>query len=198
MFTGIVTDVGRISEVTDFDGDKTIVINMESIPTDDLDVGDSICVNGVCLTVTRIETDLIYLDVSAETLACTNFNQYKAGTRVNIEKAMLLDTRLNGHLVSGHVDCVAKIGSITEDGRSVRYEIILPEDYLQYVCKKGSICIDGVSLTINDTAGTNISVNIIPQTIVKTIFSDYVEGSLVNVEVDIVARYLEALIKPYR
>ena len=198
MFTGIITAIGTISEITEYDKDKTFLINAGSMPLSDLNIGDSVCINGVCLTVTKSSNDSILVDVSAETLECTNFSQYNIGSRVNLEKAMLSDMRFNGHLVSGHVDCVASIGSIDKDGRSIRYEIILPDAYMKYVCKKGSICVDGVSLTVNEKDASNINVNIIPHTLSSTIFSDYVTGSLVNIEVDVIARYLEALVKPYQ
>jgi riboflavin synthase len=198
MFTGIITAIGTISEVIDYNGDKTFIINTGQMSNDDLSKGDSVCVNGVCLTVIEKNSHNISVDISSETLKCTNFDECKNGTRVNLEKAMLPNTRFNGHLLSGHVDCVAKIVSLHPEARSIRYHIKLPEEYLRYVSIKGSISIDGVSLTINGIEGPEISINIIPHTLTSTIFSDYVNGSRVNVEVDIIARYLESLIKPYQ
>ncbi len=196
MFTGIITTIGTVSKVIDHDGDMSFVIDIAEKSIDDLENGDSVCINGVCLTVIDKKINSIMVDVSSETLQCTNFSDCNSGSRVNIEKAMSATARFNGHLVSGHVDCVANIVLIEPEGRSKKLKIQLPEKYMKYVSRKGSICIDGVSLTVNEVSGTNISVNIIPHTVSNTIISDYVTGSKVNVEVDIIARYLESLIKP--
>ena len=160
----------------------------------DVKAGDSICVNGVCLTVTDCSGNQFTVDVSVETLDCTTFNEFKDGSKVNLEKALHLSDRLHGHLVTGHVDGVGTIKDRKPDARSERIDIDCPPNLLRYVSKKGSVCIDGVSLTVNEKSATGFSVNIIPHTLEQTIISNYTKGTRVNIEVDIIARYLETLI----
>lgn len=159
-----------------------------------LNKGDSIAVNGVCLTVTAINDGKIAADVSGETLACTAFSDIRRGHRINIEKALLPVTPLSGHFVSGHVDGVGIINALTDDGRSVRMRVSAPQDLGKYIATKGSVCVDGVSLTVNHIAGAEFDVNIIPHTRAATIIGEYTIGRRVNIEVDIIARYLERLL----
>jgi len=193
MFTGIIQAIGIIKKVESKGSDKRFTIDTGKLDLSDVSIGDSICVNGICLTVIEL-VDCGYLtDVSNETLSCTTFDSLIAGSKVNLEKALMLSDRLNGHIVSGHVDGVGEITDTYDDARSVRYKIKASDILAKYICKKGSICIDGVSLTINDADGANFSVNIIPYTTEETIFSVYKKGTAINLEVDLIARYLENL-----
>jgi len=193
MFTGIIEAIGKIELVEDIDSDKRFVITSGSLNLSDVQRGDSISVNGVCLTVVDLQEKGFSVDVSVETLSCTTFNEIAIGDQVNLEKALQLSSRLSGHMVSGHVDGKGMIRKKLADARSERFEIKFPADLGKYICKKGSICIDGVSLTVNDAGKSTFSVNIIPHTLQETIFSAYTEGTQVNLEVDIVARYMESL-----
>ena len=194
MFTGIIEAIGSIVLIERIDSDKRFVFNTESLDLSDVKLGDSISVNGVCLSVVELQVTGFSADVSVETLSCTTFNEFETGEKVNFEKALLLSSRLSGHMVSGHVDGMGIIQKKTTDARSERFEIKFPAELGKYICKKGSICVDGVSLTINEVDEATFSVNIIPHTNEETIFSNYVEGKQVNLEVDIVARYMESLI----
>ena len=194
MFTGIIEAIGNIESIEDIDSDKRFLLNTNLLDLSDVKRGDSVCVNGVCLTVVELEDKGFSTDVSLETLSCTTFNDLTAGDPVNLEKALQVSSRLSGHMVSGHVDGKGKIQKKYTEARSERFEINFPAELGKYICKKGSICIDGVSLTINDADKSMFSVNIIPHTLKETIFSEYIEGKLVNLEVDIVARYMESLI----
>ena len=194
MFTGIIEAIGSIVLIERIDSDKRFVFNTESLDLSDVKLGDSISVNGVCLSVVELQVTGFSADVSVETLSCTTFNEFETGEKVNFEKALLLSSRLSGHMVSGHVDGKGIIQKKTADSRSERFEIKFPAELGKYICKKGSICVDGVSLTINEVNEATFSVNIIPHTNEETIFSNYVEGKQVNLEVDIVARYMESLI----
>ncbi len=194
MFTGIIEAIGKIELIEDIDSDKRFVIASDSLKLSDVQQGDSISVNGVCLTVVDVQEKGFSIDVSVETLSCTTFNELAAGDQVNLEKALQLSSRLSGHMVSGHVDGKGIIQKKVADARSERFEIKFPAELGKYICKKGSICIDGVSLTINDAEESTFSVNIIPHTLEETIFSQYIEGRSVNLEVDIIARYMESLI----
>ncbi len=194
MFTGIIEAIGSIVLIERINSDKRFVFNTESLNLSDVKLGDSISVNGVCLSVVELQVTGFSADVSVETLSCTTFNEFETGEKVNFEKALLLSSRLSGHMVSGHVDGKGIIQKKTADARSERFEIKFPVELGKYICKKGSICVDGVSLTINEVDEATFSVNIIPHTNEETIFSNYVEGKQVNLEVDIVARYMESLI----
>ncbi|MCH8079415.1 MAG: riboflavin synthase [Proteobacteria bacterium] len=194
MFTGIIEAIGSIVLIERIDSDKRFVFNTESLDLSDVKPGDSISVNGVCLSVVELQVTGFSADVSVETLSCTTFNEFETGEKVNFEKALLLSSRLSGHMVNGHVDGKGIIQKKTADARSERFEIKFPAELGKYICKKGSICVDGVSLTINEVNEATFSVNIIPHTNEETIFSNYVEGKQVNLEVDIVARYMESLI----
>ncbi len=193
MFTGIIEAIGKIELIEELDSDKRFVISSDLLNLSDVRIGDSISVNGVCLTVVDLQEKGFSTDVSVETLSCTTFNELAEGDQVNLEKALQLSSRLGGHMVSGHIDGKGTIQKKVADARSERFEIKFPAELGKYICKKGSICIDGVSLTINEVGPSFFSVNIIPHTNVETIFSEYTEGRQVNLEVDIVARYMESL-----
>lgn len=193
MFTGIIEATGTIQSIEEKGIDRCFTIDTGKLDLSDVSLGDSICVNGVCLTVIELGAQGFSTDVSTETLLCTTFDKLEVGRQVNLEKAMQLTDRLSGHIVSGHVDGVGEVISMRDDARSVRYEIEVPGVLVRYICKKGSICIDGVSLTINGVDASRFDVNIIPHTMQETVFSEYREGTIVNLEVDIIARYLEQL-----
>ena len=194
MFTGIVQAVGQIASVASRAEDVRLTVVSDSLDFSDVSPGDSIAVNGVCLTVVELQGKGFDTDVSAETLSCTTFSDLAAGNSVNLEKALLPTTRLGGHLVSGHVDGIATVTASREEGRSRRIEFTLPAALSRYIAAKGSVCIDGVSLTVNDVSGNTFSVNIIPHTQQQTIINHYQPGSHANIEVDIIARYLERLL----
>jgi riboflavin synthase len=156
-------------------------------------MGDSIAVNGVCLTAVELPGDGFSADVSNETLALTTLGNLKVGSRVNLEKALTLSDRLGGHLVSGHVDGIGTVLERSPDARSERFVIEAPDVLARYIAQKGSVCVDGTSLTVNKVDGARFELNIVPHTLQETIIGDYVPGSEVNLEVDLIARYLERL-----
>ena len=175
-------------------GDVSMRVVSRALPWADYAVGESIAVNGVCLTVVNLHEDGFDADVSVETLEVTALGETGESGRVNLEPALSVGERLGGHLVSGHVDCKGRIIELTSDARSIRMRVELPTEYARYVAQKGSICIDGVSLTINAVSGSCFELNIIPHTADNTIIGDYAVGSVVNIEVDLLARYLERLL----
>ncbi|MYA35485.1 MAG: riboflavin synthase [Gammaproteobacteria bacterium] len=193
MFTGIVAAVGTLLERNDRGGDCRLRIAAETLDLGDTGIGDSIAVNGCCLTVVELEADGFSADVSNETLRCTTLGSLEPGRRVNLEKAMCLGDRLGGHLVSGHVDGIGALLRRESDGDSLRLSLRAPAGLTRYIARKGCICIDGASLTVNEVDGTDFSVNIIPHTRAETIIGQYREGQQVNLEVDLLARYLERL-----
>ena len=174
-------------------GDVRLTVSSDALPWGDYEIGESIAVNGVCLTAVALHDDGFDTDVSVETLDVTALGKLSTGSTVNLEPALSLNERLGGHLVSGHIDCVGSVTARAVDARSVRLTIEIPAEYAHYVAKKGSVCVDGVSLTINEVSGFSFELNIIPHTASVTIIDDYVMGSIVNVEVDLLARYLERL-----
>ncbi len=196
MFTGIVLDIGRIASMETRGDDLRLAIAVEQLSLDKVSLGDSIAVNGVCLTVVELSTKTFYADVSIETLDCTTLGKLEVGSPVNLEPALTPSTALGGHWVSGHVDGIAHIKQMRADGRSTRVDIEVPATLVRYIVAKGSVTLDGVSLTVNSVSGTCFGINIVPHTLEKTIFSEYHEGSAVNIEVDIIARYLEKLLAP--
>ena len=175
-------------------GDVRLSVRSDGLPWSDYELGESIAVNGVCLTAVALHEDGFETDVSVETLDVTALNSLVTGSEVNLEPAISLGERLGGHLVSGHVDCVGTVTARAADARSIRFTIEIPREYAHYVAKKGSVCIDGVSLTINEVSGNAFELNIIPHTAEVTIIDGYTVGSTVNVEVDLLARYLERLL----
>jgi len=194
MFTGIIQSLGSIDSIERKGGDISLVINSGELDLAACDLGDSIAVNGVCLTAVSYATGQFAADVSTETLNKTSLGELKQGSTVNLEKALTLNTALGGHLVSGHVDGLASVVDLHEDARSIRYTFELSPALQHYIAEKGSVTIDGTSLTVNRVEGNRFDVNIVPHTREKTIFQFYRVGTRVNIEVDIIARYLERLI----
>ncbi len=195
MFTGIIEAVGEVADSRMQDGDLRLRIRTGALDLGDVILGDSIAVNGVCLTVVELPGDGFWADVSRETLAHTEFELLGAGDQVNLEKALLPTSRLGGHIVSGHVDGIGEVLERRDDGRSVRFRIQAPEALARYIATKGSITVDGVSLTVNAVAGRVFELNIVPHTLEGTLISAYRAGRRVNLEVDMIARYLERLLQ---
>lgn len=196
MFTGIIEGQGRVAQCQMKGGDLTLKVHSNTLDMSDVQLGDSIATNGVCLTVTRLEGRAYWADVSAETLAHTTLRQWQVGRVVNLEKALQPSSRLGGHLVSGHVDSVGEITSIWPDARSIRYRVKVMPELMRYIALKGSICVDGASLTVTGLEQDEFELSIVPHTAQETIMSTYQVGTQVNVEVDQIARYLERLIAP--
>ena len=194
MFTGIIQAIGNISKIDSNGPDSRIVFKVGKMKLDDVKIGDSISVNGVCLSITEKTKDSFSSDLSSETLSLTTFIEMRANSKVNLEKAMNFSSRVNGHLIAGHVDGVGVIKEMKNDGRSILILIEFPEELEKYISKKGSIAVDGVSLTINGTKENTFSINIIPYTLSGSIISEYNIGTKVNIEVDLIARYLEKLV----
>lgn len=194
MFTGLIQDVGRIAAQHARGGDLRLHIAVGALPMDDVAPGESIAVSGVCLTVVEQDAQGFVADVSNETLACTTLGALAVGAAVNLERALLATDRLGGHLVAAHVDGIGKVESITDDARSQRWRFRAPMSLLRYIAAKGSICVDGVSLTVNAVDADGFEVNLIPHTIANTAFAETRIGAAVNLEVDLVARYVERLL----
>ena len=195
MFTGIILAVGEISAIDRKAGDCRLTIATGKLPLHDVVLGDSIAVNGVCLTAVELGANYFCADVSNETLSRTILNAATVGTPVNLELALTPTTRLGGHIVSGHVDGIGAVTEKQADGRSFRFKFKVPDNLAKYIAEKGSICINGISLTVNEVDGAVFSVNIVPHTLKETTLGDAVVGTKVNLEVDLLARYLERLIK---
>jgi riboflavin synthase len=193
MFTGIVEATGRIVRTEPRGGDVRLVVDAGTLGLDDVAIGDSIAVAGICLTAVSIEGNSFAVDVSNETLSRTSLGALGKGARVNLEKALRLADRLGGHLMAGHVDGLAHIVAIEPDARSQRWTFELPRELARYAAPKGSIAVDGVSLTINEVDGCRFGVNLIPHTVEVTTLGDRKVGDAVNIEVDLVARYVERL-----
>ncbi len=193
MFTGIIEATGTIQKIEPKEGDWKVTIHTGKMDLSEVEIGDSIAANGICLTVIALNTDGYVADVSAETLNVTTANEWNVGTEVNLEKALRLQDRLGGHLVSGHVDGVGDVKRIIQDGRSWRYEIEAPLSLAKYIASKGSICINGISLTVNQVNGSLFDVNIVPHTRQETTIKTFKKGTRVNLEVDLLARYLERM-----
>jgi riboflavin synthase len=194
MFTGIITAVGTIATIQPRGGDVRLRIATGKLDLSDVQLGDSIAVSGVCLTAVELPGDGFWADASRETLERTILGEAAPGMKVNLEKALTPTTRLGGHLVSGHVDGVGVVTVWQPDGRSWRLRIQAPDALARYIAEKGSICVDGVSLTVNRVDGAAFELNIIPQTLAETSLADFKIGRRVNLEVDLIARYLERLL----
>jgi len=194
MFTGIIEAVGRIQKIEPVGGDMRLFVDAGSLDMSDVQLGDSIAVNGVCLTAIEFNEKYFSADVSNETISLTSLKDLGVGSEVNLEKALLPTTRLGGHLVSGHVDGLGEVVSIKEESRSIQLIIKSPEELKHYIAMKGSICIDGTSLTVNKISNTDFEINIVPHTQQQTIIKNYKPGTKVNIEVDLIARYLERLL----
>jgi riboflavin synthase len=195
MFTGIIQAVGAIKRLEPRGEDVRLHVYTHKLDLGDVQLGDSIAVNGVCLTAVDLPGDGFWADVSGETLRRTTTGTLQQGKKVNLEKALTPTTRLGGHLVSGHVDGIGEVISRTSDGRSEQFVIRAPDNLARYIAEKGSICVDGISLTVNDVNGATFTLNIVPHTLQETTMDGFNVGSKVNLEVDIIARYLERLIQ---
>ena len=191
MFTGIVKAVGAVIDITSKTGDICMSIQSSKPSCRDIRLGESIAVNGVCLTAVTVCKNGFNVDISRETLTTTTLDSLKVGSHVNIEPALTVGDSMSGHFVTGHVDCVGKVILKKPDARSTYLRISFPSSFLKYIVPKGSICIDGVSLTVNEVSGNECTVNIIPHTSDVTILDGYQVGTEVNIEIDLIARYLE-------
>lgn len=194
MFTGIIQAEGAVQKIEPRQGDWRVTIHTGKLDMTDVAIGDSIAANGICLTAIELGADYYVADVSGETLSVTTAGDWTVGMPLNLEKALRLQDRLGGHLVSGHVDGVGTVKSIRQDARSWRYEIEAPIGLCKYIAAKGSICINGVSLTVNEVNGCVFGVNIVPHTLQETTIKHFKQGSKVNLEVDLLARYLERML----
>lgn len=194
MFSGIIAGVGCLTHAEDRDGGLRLNVATEGLGMDDVRIGDSIAVNGVCLTVVKLEGNTFTVDVSRETLNCT-VGLERQGSRVNLEKALRLSDRLGGHLVSGHVDGVGEVVTFNDLGESWQLAIRAPDALARYIAVKGSITINGVSLTVNHVAGSEFEVNLIPHTLEVTTLNELEVGAQVNLEIDLIARYVERMMQ---
>ncbi len=192
MFTGIIESLGRVQNIQDVSGDIRLRIQTD-LDMSDVHLGDSIATNGICLTVVEFGDDWYAVDVSRESLHRTTLGHWKIGQPVNVEKAMLPTTRFGGHIVSGHVDALGEITVVRQDARSLYFEVTAPADLAKYLAEKGSITVDGISLTINHLRGSIMSLNLIPHTAERTNIGTWQVGTKVNLEVDVLARYIERL-----
>lgn len=195
MFTGIIESVGTISSLTDLGDNYRLVVNVGKLDMADVHLGDSIATNGVCLTVVDMGQDYYAADVSSETIKHTAFADYRNNTQVNLEKAMRADSRFGGHIVSGHVDGVGTVERINKHTNYIEVWVKAPAAIAKYIAHKGSITVDGVSLTVNEVDGASFMLWLIPHTLQETVFGTYTAGSNVNLEVDVIARYLERLLQ---
>ncbi len=194
MFTGIIKAKGTVRQLDKRSGDVRLSVVSPDLDWSRFEVGESIAVNGVCLTAVGIGAEGFDADVSVETLDVTGLGTLAVGSAVNLEPALRVGESLGGHLVSGHVDCIGRVVEMAKDARSVRLGIEIPHPFARYIAKKGSVTVDGVSLTINEVSGNTFNLNIIPHTASVTTIGDYAVGTAVNIEVDQVARYLERLL----
>ena len=194
MFTGIIQAVGEVASIEQRGGDMRISLNTGGLDMADVSLGDSIAVNGVCLTVVESSATGFVADASVETIDLTTVGQWQVGTRVNYEKSLTPSTRLGGHMVSGHVDGIGEVIERHPDARSERFSIKVPSDLARYIAHKGSITVDGTSLTVNKVSGAEFELNIVPHTLEHTVFGGYESGTKINIEVDVIARYLERLL----
>lgn len=194
MFTGIIEGVGAIASIEPRGGDLRLRVATGTLPFDEVRLGESIAVNGVCLTVVAFDAASFEADASTETLALTTLGRLAPGSAVNLERAMRPSDRLGGHLVSGHVDGVGAVVSIAADARAQRWRFSAPRPLLRYVAKKGSICVDGVSLTVNEVDDHGFEVALVPHTVAHTAFASTRVADAVNLEIDLVARYVERLV----
>lgn len=194
MFTGIIEALGTIKAININEQGARLVVASDSLDMSDVNLGDSIATNGICLTVVAFDSNSYSVDVSKETLTRTGFANYQVGHMVNLEKAMLPTTRFGGHMVSGHVDGVAEIVSINHNGNSIEYWVSMSADLAPYIAEKGSVTIDGISLTVNSLCDDKFRLTIVPHTTEQTIIKNYEVGTRVNIEVDLIARYIERLL----
>ena len=195
MFTGIIKAIGKVIAIDSLGGDSRLHMDAGALALESVTLGDSIAVNGVCLTVIDLGPKTFAADISQETLGLTTLGQLTVGSRINLEPSLSLASPLGGHLVSGHVDGVGELKSLEPDARSTRMGFAVPQALQRYIARKGSITLDGTSLTVNEVSAEKIFVNIVPHTLEQTIMGSYEMGTRVNVEVDLIARYLERLIE---
>lgn len=193
MFTGIIEAIGQVRALQARAGDLRLCIGSGNLDMHDVALGESIAVNGVCLTVVAFSADHFEADVSNETLRCTTLGELQVDAPVNLERAMRADGRFGGHIVSGHVDGVGEVRSITAESRSQIWRFRVPAALSRYIAEKGSVCIDGTSLTVNAVEGDEFEVNLVPHTVTHTRFHSLTTGARVNIEVDLIARYVERL-----
>ncbi|PSW02098.1 riboflavin synthase [Photobacterium lipolyticum] len=193
MFTGIIEAVGTITALTPKGADISVTVDSGKLDLSDVKLGDSIATNGVCLTVVELTGKGYVADLSLETLKRTAFTDYKSGQKVNLEKAMLPTTRFGGHMVSGHVDEVGEIIERNHTGRAIEFWVKAPDHLAKYISEKGSVSIDGISLTVNAIRGSEFKLTIVPHTAAETTMESFQAGRKVNLEVDVIARYLERL-----
>jgi len=198
MFTGIVQDIGQVKSREPHGGDERLIISTDKMDLSRVAIGDSICVQGVCLTVAELQGKSFAADVSRETLSLTTLSELAAGSIVNLEPALRAGDPLGGHLVSGHVDGIAEVAVTSNDARSLRVTFKVPSSLARYIARKGSVTIDGVSLTINEVSGDTFGVNLIPHTQTVTTLGRLQAGTRVNLEVDQIARYVERLTTEWR
>ena len=194
MFTGIIEAKGKIRSLIDNGSDIRLVVESTSLDMSDVNLGDSIATNGVCLTVVDFGEDFYAVDVSQETIKHTGFRHYRQGDEVNLEKAMRADSRFGGHIVSGHVDGIGNVSKVTTHTNYVEIWVTAPDAIAKYIAHKGSITVDGVSLTVNEVNGSEFMLWLIPHTLQETVIGSYKVGTQVNLEVDLIARYLERLV----
>ncbi len=194
MFTGIIEGLGRLAAATPLGGDTRFTVEVGSLPFEAVQLGESIAVNGVCLTVVAFDADSFQADASSETLSLTTLGALQVGATLNLERAMRPTDRLGGHLVSGHVDGLGRVLSVHADARAQRWRLAAPASLLRYIARKGSICVDGVSLTVNAVDEEGFEVALIPHTVANTRFAQIGVGDAVNLEIDLVARYVERLL----
>ena len=195
MFTGLIEGIGRLASRQTCGGDARLRIDVGSLPFAAVQLGESIAVNGVCLTVVAFDARSFEADASTETLALTTLGELPLGRALNLERAMRPTDRLGGHMVSGHVDGVGRVQQVRDDARAQRWRFGAPAALLRYVAGKGSICVDGVSLTVNAVDGEGFEVALVPHTVAHTAFGATTVGDAVNLEVDLVARYVERLLQ---
>ena len=194
MFTGIIEAIGEIADLRQRDGEWRLTVDSDRLDLSDVVLGDSIAVSGACLTVVELGGKSFQADVSNETMRLTILGSLEKGSAVNLEKALQPTSRLGGHIVSGHVDGIGELEALEPDGKSWRLVFKAPDNLARYIATKGSVCIDGTSLTVNEVEGARFTVNIIPHTQQETVIQYYQPGSRVNLEVDLVSRYLERLL----
>jgi len=194
MFTGIIQALGSIKTKVTYDKGAVFSFTATDFDFSSIAIGDSIAVNGVCLTAIEVGSDFFKADVSQETLDCSIFSQLEQGDQVNLEKALRLNQGIDGHLVSGHVDGIASVSEQFSEGESTRFKINAPDNLVKYIARKGSVCINGVSLTVNTIVDNTFDLNIVPHTLSVTTLGDLKTGDQVNLEVDIIARHLEQLL----
>ncbi|WP_413110853.1 riboflavin synthase [Thaumasiovibrio sp. DFM-14] len=193
MFTGIIEAVGTITAMTPKGEDITVTVDASGLDMSDVKLGDSIATNGVCLTVVSLSSNSYSADLSNETLKLTAFNHYNVGQKANLEKAMLPTTRFGGHMVSGHVDGIATVIERTMTGRAIEFWLQVPPTLAKYIAHKGSVAVDGISLTVNEVKDNTFKLTIVPHTAQETTIEKFKPGTKVNLEVDVIARYLERL-----